>query len=58
MVYREEAAVLAEYTNSRGGFPTRAALVIFDLYKMYPDADWYAEVDDDSLVGEERCWGA
>jgi hypothetical protein len=56
ITYREHDAVLAEYTNSRGGFPTRAALVIYDLYKLYPHADWYAEVDDDTLVGEKQRW--
>jgi hypothetical protein len=54
IAFREHDAVLAEYTNSKGGFPTRAALVILDLYKRYPDADWYVEVDDDTIVGESQ----
>jgi hypothetical protein len=55
ILFREHDAVLADYAISKAGFPARAALVILDLYKRYPDADWYAEVDDDTVMGESNC---
>jgi hypothetical protein len=38
--------------DSLGPFSVRGVLLVLDLAQRYPAADWYAEVDDDTFLGE------